>query len=185
MFSRGWFHKHVHGLHVHGLHNRLLLTVSQAAFEKLDAVFGSYSSKSDVKKNFVLPRASMFNADLARIINSDEVQSKVRVAKAGFAKPSQKRNPLINLGAMLKLNPYVAQVTRAERAMQSAAESKKKRLTPKPSAVIAKKAKVAKAINASKFSQTLRATPQTPDAAFLDSYNNVEEVNTLARPGKK
>lgn len=52
----------------------------------------------------------MTNADLARIINSDEIQSKVRTAKAGFAKPSRKRNPLKNLGTMLKLNPYVAQV---------------------------------------------------------------------------
>jgi large subunit ribosomal protein L4e len=156
----------------------------QAAFEKLDSVFGSYSSKSDVKKTFVLPRASMFNADLARIINSDEVQSKVRVAKAGFAKPSQKRNPLINLGAMLKLNPYVAQVKRAEKAMQAAAESKKKRLAPKVKPGVAKKARAAKAVNAKKFSETLRATPQTPAAAFLDSYNAVEEVNTMAKNQK-
>ena len=35
----------------------------------------------------------------------------VRDARAGFAKPSRKRNPLKNLGTMLKLNPYVAQVS--------------------------------------------------------------------------
>lgn len=52
----------------------------------------------------------MNNSDLARIINSDEIQTKVRAAREGFAKPSQKRNPLKNLGTMLKLNPYIAQV---------------------------------------------------------------------------
>lgn len=63
-----------------------------------------------MKKTFSLPRTIMNNSDLARIINSDEIQTKVRAAREGFAKPSQKRNPLKNLGTMLKLNPYIAQV---------------------------------------------------------------------------
>jgi len=83
---------------------------TQAAFEKLDSIFGTYTAASDVKKTFTLPRSMMNNSDLARIINSDEIQTKVRAARAGFAKPSQKRNALTNLGTMLKLNPYMAQV---------------------------------------------------------------------------
>ena len=63
-----------------------------------------------MKKTFSLPRTMMNNSDLSRIINSDEIQTKVRAAREGFAKPSQKRNPLKNLGTMLKLNPYIAQV---------------------------------------------------------------------------
>lgn len=52
---------------------------TQTAFEKLDGLFGTYRRKSS-KKNFSLAHPMMFNADLARIINSDEVQSVVRPA---------------------------------------------------------------------------------------------------------
>ena len=104
---------------------------TQGAFEKLDKVFGSYSAGSDEKKTFNLPRPSMANADVARIINSDEIQSKVRSAKSGFAKPTRKRNPLVNLGSMLKLNPYVAQMKRAETALMAVNAGKKRRLAAK------------------------------------------------------
>lgn len=54
-----------------------------------------------------LPRACMANGDLARLINSDEIQSAVRPAKSAGPKHAPlKKNPLRNLGAMLKLNPY-------------------------------------------------------------------------------
>lgn len=79
----------------------------------LCSIFGTYTAASDVKKTFSLPRSMMNNSDLARIINSDEIQTKVRAAREGFAKPSQKRNPLKNLGTMLKLNPYITQVIAA------------------------------------------------------------------------
>lgn len=46
----------------------------QAAFDKLDSIYGTYTDKSDVKSNFQLPRHCMTNTDLNRIINSDEVR---------------------------------------------------------------------------------------------------------------
>jgi len=150
---------------------------SQAAFAKLDSIFGSHTSKSDVKKYFTLPRSTMFNPDLARIINSDEVQSKVRVAKPGFSKPSQKRNPLVNLGAMLKLNPYFAQVRRAEEAAAKAVKAgKKRKLVSKPTAKERKANSVQKKACLAKFSETLKATPETPASSFLDSYNKVVDT---------
>lgn len=164
-----------------GGHMGRFIIWSQAAFEKLDSVFGSFTSKSDQKKNFVMPRCTMANADLARIINSDEIQSKVRAAKQGFAKPSQKRNPLKNLGAMLKLNPYVGQVKRAEAAAQKAAEANKKRLAPKAPTGVGKKAAAGKRVAKGKFQETLRAVPTTPCASFLQSYNAVEEINTTQK----
>ena len=51
----------------------------------------------------------MLNADLARIINSDEVQSVVRPIK----KAPMKKNPLRNLNTMLRLNPYAKTARRA------------------------------------------------------------------------
>jgi len=158
---------------------------TQAAFEKLDSIFGTYTAASDVKKTFSLPRTIMNNSDLARIINSDEIQTKVRAAREGFAKPSQKRNPLKNLGTMLKLNPYIAQVKRAETAAAEVSASKKRKLSPttvkaggkkaKAAKATAVKAKDAKLVQKAKFGETLRATPETPCSSFLDSYNKVEE----------
>jgi len=51
---------------------------SQGAFEKLDSVYGTSRKPSAVKTNFKLPRAKMTNADLPRLINSDEVQQVLR-----------------------------------------------------------------------------------------------------------
>merc|ERR1719409_1494546 len=158
---------------------------TQAAFEKLDSIFGTYTAASDVKKTFSLPRTMMNNSDLARIINSDEIQTKVRAAREGFAKPAQKRNALKNLGTMLKLNPYVAQVKRAESVAAEVSASKKRKLSPTNVKAPGKKAKTAKAVarkaidakltNKAKFRETLRATPETPCASFLVSYNKLEE----------
>lgn len=53
---------------------------SQAAFDKLDSIYGTYTEKSDVKSNFQLPRHCMTNTDLNRIINSDEVRRLFRAA---------------------------------------------------------------------------------------------------------
>jgi len=76
------------------------------AFKKLDALYGS-GGLAELKADFVLPRAVMANADLARLINSDEIQSVVAPAKADLQRPKHpKQNPLKNLQAMLALNPY-------------------------------------------------------------------------------
>jgi large subunit ribosomal protein L4e len=66
-----------------------------------------------VKKGFKLPRSVMTNADVTRLINSDEVQSVVNAPKAPNAKHyALKKNPLKNLGAMIKLNPQAASARR-------------------------------------------------------------------------
>ncbi|KAL6785790.1 RPL4 [Auxenochlorella protothecoides x Auxenochlorella symbiontica] len=85
-----------------------------AAFARLDAVFGTTSTASEQKKGYRLPRHVMTNGDLARLINSDEVQSVVAPAKPAGKHAPLKKNPLRNLGSMLKLNPYAAAARRAE-----------------------------------------------------------------------
>ena len=79
---------------------------TKAAFEKLDSVFGTQSTVSAQKGGFKVPRSCMANADLNRVINSDEIQSIVKPPKDHHARGALKKNPLRNLGAMLKLNPY-------------------------------------------------------------------------------
>jgi len=93
------------------------------AFAKLDAIYGT-SGEAPLKKDYVLPRPAMLNADLARLINSDEIQSVVRPAEADVQRPkAPKKNPLKNLEAMLALNPYHA-VHRASELRASEARAK-------------------------------------------------------------
>jgi large subunit ribosomal protein L4e len=87
---------------------------SQAALDKLDTIYGTYTEKSAVKVDYTLPRAPMTNADLTRIINSDEIQSIVKPAITFQAKVPRKKNPLKNVQEMIKLNPYVKAARRAE-----------------------------------------------------------------------
>jgi len=47
---------------------------SQGAFQKLDAIYGTLRKPSSEKTYFKLPRSKMMNADLPRLINSDEIQ---------------------------------------------------------------------------------------------------------------
>lgn len=76
------------------------------AFEKLDEIYGTFDKPSELKQGYVLPRAKMLNADLGRIINSDEVQSVVKPIKRDVNRAQLMKNPLKNLNVMLKLNPY-------------------------------------------------------------------------------
>ena len=75
------------------------------AFNRLKEVFGSYKTASSVKKGYRLPRPAMTNADLAQIINSDEIQSALNPAKVAGKRVALKRNPLRNKKAMNRLNP--------------------------------------------------------------------------------
>mmetsp|Transcript_23786 Transcript_23786/g.61788 ORF Transcript_23786/g.61788 Transcript_23786/m.61788 type:complete len:405 (-) Transcript_23786:439-1653(-) len=88
---------------------------TKSAFDRLDAIFGTQTKESQVKKGYKLPRSVMANGDLTRLINSDEIQSVVRPQKAAPAKHAPlKKNPLKNLGVMLKLNPYAKAARRIE-----------------------------------------------------------------------
>merc|ERR1712139_555890 len=93
-----------------GGHLGRFVVFTESAFSKLDALYGGKNgSISTEKKGYRLPRAIMSNSDLPRIINSDEVQAKVVPAKlsdTAVQKKRIKKNPLKNLGTMIKLNPY-------------------------------------------------------------------------------
>lgn len=58
----------------------------------------------------------MANPDVTRLINSDEIQSVVRPAKAKVQKRpwTQKKNPLVNKGVLFRLNPYAKTLRRQE-----------------------------------------------------------------------
>lgn len=107
---------------------------TKSAFNRLDALYGTYSSASE-KSGFSLPRQVMANADLARVINSDAIQEKVNAAKATRKYLPRKKNPLRNLGALAKLNPYAIVLRRSElRAQEARAAGRKTVVSKKRSA---------------------------------------------------
>lgn len=88
---------------------------TKSAFEKLDALFGTYNTAATLKKDYSLPFPMVSNPDITRIINSDEIQSVVRTAGPSKQKRAiTKKNPLKNLNVMLRLNPHAQAVKRAE-----------------------------------------------------------------------
>lgn len=101
---------------------------TKGAFEKLDSLFGTYEEGAKFKNGFNLPRSMMTNADLARIINSDEIQSVVRpVSSVGVVLP-KKRNPIKSSEAKIALNPYHATVVAREAAKRNLDKAAKAKL---------------------------------------------------------
>ena len=94
---------------------------SADAFERVNAVWGSVVRESATKKGYTLPRPIMLQSDLTRLINCDEVQSELRHPKTGVTRAYRKKNPLVNLGVKLKLNPYASVLRRSELLTQERA----------------------------------------------------------------
>merc|ERR1712129_686515 len=78
---------------------------TEGAFKKLNEIYGSMKSGAPLKKKYNLPRAMMENADVARIINSDEVQSALKPKLEAPKRFGSKKNPLKNKMTMARLNP--------------------------------------------------------------------------------
>lgn len=103
-----------------GGHVGRFVIFSKSAFEKLDDVFGTFRKASKQKKNYTLPQPIMKNADVARVINSDEVQAVLQPKRKGTARRGSRKNPLTNLNALLKLNPYAKTMKRQAILFQQA-----------------------------------------------------------------
>lgn len=96
---------------------------TQAALDELNTIYGA-----DGKR---IPLPAMTNADLARIINSDEVQSVVNPAKSGQKDYAPKQNALRNIEALEKLDPYAAKKRKSEGAKpQGNGQKKQKTCSP-------------------------------------------------------
>ncbi len=97
---------------------------SQAAVDELDTIYGPEGK--------TIPTAAMTNADLARIINSDEIQSVLNPAKRNGKKALRKKNAIKSVKALEKLDPYAAAARKAEtRAMEARAGKKASGLAAK------------------------------------------------------
>ncbi|CAJ0576169.1 unnamed protein product, partial [Mesorhabditis spiculigera] len=103
-----------------GGHLGRLVIWTESAFKKLDAIYGTQSAPSELKKGFVLPTAKMANPDFTRIVRSEEVVKAVRPARKAAAAPKVHRNPLKKFALMKTLNPYAAVIREAAHKKQKA-----------------------------------------------------------------
>jgi len=103
-----------------------LVIWTEGAFKKLSEMYGTLKSGAPQKKGYHLLRAQMENADIARIINSTEVQSVLRPKLEAPKKFALKQNALRNRQVMEKLNPACAEA-QAARTQASGAEKRKAR----------------------------------------------------------
>jgi large subunit ribosomal protein L4e len=135
---------------------------TKSAFEKLDSIFGTATKKSSSKKGWKPPTNIMAQTDLARVINSDEIQSAINAPKVGATRAHAplKRNPLKNKSAMERLNPY-AKVAREMQARAQEERSKAK----------AAKANAARSAVGQKFYESMKVDSNYEGELF-DEFND-------------
>jgi len=104
-----------------------LVIFTESAFKKLNEIYGTHKSGAPAKKGYHLLRPQMENADIARIINSDEVQKVVKPKLDGPLRFGRKKNPLKNADVMENINPGSkdARKARAEEHKKKSKKAKK------------------------------------------------------------
>lgn len=105
---------------------------TETAFKALNNIYGTMTTPSEAKKDFLLPSNIMTNPDLVRLINSSEVQSVLRPIKGGTKQKKGgvagvlKKNPLKNKQVLLRLNPYAKTFSKERLGSQKAEGSKER-----------------------------------------------------------
>jgi len=149
-----------------GGHLGRLIVFTKDAFEQLDALFGTYRERSSKKAGFQLGRNMMTCADLARIINSDQIQSKLRMQKVSHQQTSKgKKNPLKNKAFMQRLNPAAKALAAAE---ATAVEARRK---ARAAALVQKRSKAGRKEKAKRS-----ARQQGLDAGLEESFKAAHQI---------
>jgi len=88
---------------------------TKGALERLDSLYGTYKRPSLEKKEYFLPRSLISISDLGRLLGSQEIKSAIRLRRSQKKHSiPKKKNPLTNLGVMIRLNPYAKTLRRKE-----------------------------------------------------------------------
>merc|ERR1719399_2818498 len=139
---------------------------TEDAFRALNNQYGTNKAECTERSGYHINRHVMNCADLSRIINSDQVQSKLRAQRTSVrAHNKTKANPLKNKAMMLRLNPFAKK--RAELIAKREADRHAGRAA-------ALKAKRSKAGRASKHTRTQR--DQALNAGLVQSFADAEAV---------
>merc|ERR1719223_7416 len=89
---------------------------TQSAIQTLDNLFGNGRKAGQLKKGYQMIKPVLANADVSRLINSNEIQSVVNPVKTEFvAHYKQKKNALKNKKHMNTLNPGAEETRKAAR----------------------------------------------------------------------
>jgi len=83
---------------------------TEAAFKKLDGLYGTWRKASTSKAGWNLPQPKMANTDLSALLKSDAIRSVLRAPNKKVTRAVVRTNPLKNIRTMLQLNPYAAVV---------------------------------------------------------------------------
>jgi large subunit ribosomal protein L4e len=128
-----------------GGHLGRFLVWTQDAFKALNDLFGNYRKAAVTKKGYHLQRNVMDCADLARLINSDQVQAKLRQIRTSKPEHYKKKNPLKNKALMKRLNPYEETRRAAEKKAQADRHAQKAAILKAKRSKDAKKSRSARA----------------------------------------
>jgi len=149
-----------------GGHLGRFVIYTPSAFAALDNIFGTSTQAGVEKGGYNLNRTSMECADLARIINSDQVQSKLRAIRTSArAHDKTKKNPLNNRSMMQKMNPN------ANAAVAKEAAAQKTRIAARAAAI---KQSRSKAGQADKKTRTARFNAL--NAGLVQSFADADAV---------
>merc|ERR1711951_111492 len=105
---------------------------TESAFKKLDSIYGTWRKASEAKKDWTLPMPKMANTDLSKLLKSEEIRKVLRAPNRRIVKAQKtKANPLKNIRAMLKLNPYAAVMKKNSELLAAQNVAKKAALVAK------------------------------------------------------
>ncbi|PFH33913.1 ribosomal protein RPL4 [Besnoitia besnoiti] len=154
------------------------------AFKRLQLLFGRHTGTgtSQLKKGYHLPRALMTNADLSRLINSEEIQSVVRPARKMPQKlRSQKKNLLTNHAVRCRVNPAARNLRILARLAQTEGTKQRELVLRKKKATAEEHKKHAKA--ARMFAAEIRQAFSDKMAAELEAAarRKAEEAGAVAQ----
>merc|ERR1712151_820732 len=93
----------------------------------LNGIYGTGERGTSSKSGYNLPRHILTSSDIARIINSDQVQSVIRPAITSQVVHPKKKNALKNRDVMVALNPYFAETRKREAARIKAGRKKQRK----------------------------------------------------------
>merc|ERR1719209_1637531 len=119
---------------------------TEAAFKKLDALYGTWRVASKEKSRFNLPQPKMAVTDLAKLLKAEEIRQVLRKPNKKVKKAVVKTNPLKNIRTMLQLNPHAAVtkknavLSEAKNLRAKAAKAAKVAGKPAPANPMAKRA---------------------------------------------
>jgi len=140
---------------------------TESAFRGLNNMFNTKRADwNESRSGYHVPRHVMNCADISRIINSDQIQSKLREQRTSVrAHNKTKKNPLKNKQMMLRLNPF------AKKRAELIAKRESDRHNARAATL---KAKRSKAGRAAKVTRTKR--DQALNAGLVQSFADADAI---------